>query len=136
MSRMKQLLTRLRPEIDKALGPLAGDYDIQIASGRGSYTDSTATLKLEITTRSKGGDFIDADGQAYLDWCKYGVPIFEAEGTIPNAEWLGTSAITPKHGELTLIGYAPRSRKYPLLCRRPDGKVFKYMRGILRHWDK
>lgn len=112
----KPLLTTLRTEIDAALAELAAKHGVQIECGNASFTSTNATFKLAINTIGDGGEVVTKEAK---DFGRYA-------GLVNNlkAEWLGES-FTVRGETFKIIGYKPRSKKYPVLAENAKG-VYKF----------
>ena len=109
-------LKLLATEIEEAVQSVAKKHGIQIKRGRGVYGGANATLKLEIATMGTGGQVQTREAEDFKLYAKlYGM----------EADDLGKE-FTDFDGEVYKItGFKPRSRKYPVLVERCDGKGFK-----------
>jgi|GEM_PF-716710 len=105
----------LRNELDATLKSLADKYDISIKAGGARFSSDNATFKLEIATKGSDGQ---VNSREKTDFEIYaGVFGFKSDDF---------GATFRLYGEdYTIIGLKPRSRKYPVLGKRKDGKVYK-----------
>lgn len=118
-------LKAIRQAIEEVdLSEIEGQFDIDIRLGDAKFSpyDGTATFKLEISSVVDG----EVKTQEAVDFERYAT----SEGLEPSD--LGKTVLL--HGEEhELIGYKPRSRKYPFLAKRKrDGKVYKYTATAVR----
>ena len=92
--------------------------------GNCRYTETDATFKLEVSAISEDGEVLTAEAQAF----RRNASLYGLEPDDLGMEF-------SSRGEaFTLIGLRPRSRKYPMVGRRSDGKVFKFSEeAMVRH---
>jgi hypothetical protein len=110
-------LTRLRPEMDKALAEVAARHGIVIKMGNGSYDRSglLGGFKIELAVVQEGQSGNPTHIRAAIDWNN------NAEFFGLKKEWLGTDTI---HKRLPhkIIGLMPSRSKFPVFVLTPDGK--------------
>jgi hypothetical protein len=111
----KENLPILRSEIDIALQPIADKYGIKLSAGNASFSEFSATFKLEVAT-AQDGNFITKEGQNFLNHAKY---LGLSEDFLNKEfDWFGSKYI--------LTGYKPRSSKYPFIANKiSDGRSYK-----------
>lgn len=131
----------LRESLNSDLKLLAKKYGLSLEVGSASYshTGKEATFKLAALVLS-GCDPNDPDAKTKAEFEAHAVghPVYVngsyTTGTPPlliKKEHFGWEFIF--RGEIMqFIGYSPQSRKYPILGRKRDGKVFKYTPSVLR----
>jgi len=93
----------------------AGFSGVVAKVGNATFTDDNVTFKL---TFSDVGDDGTVKTQAYTDFVRYGFEHGLTEDDLGRSFNLGGY-------RYTLKGYKPRSRKYPMLAEREDGKMYK-----------
>ena len=109
----RQTLEVVRAKMDEALAPLE-EIGIHAQVGHISYQDQNATVKVEVSVMGENGEVVTKE-QADYDLYR------EVRG-LPER---GTQFIS--RGTLyTITGFRPRSRKYPVMATRMDGKTFKF----------
>lgn len=109
--------------INEALAKVASDFGINIANAKCSYNANSIMCKVGVTLASTDGTPNDPDALAFKEYSwEHGIDV---------AKLGHTFRINGKN--VQLIGYAPRSRKYPVLCKNMlSGKVFKHtLAGVL-----
>lgn len=112
----RQTCRLLSQAIEKALQPIADEHGISIKMGRGTYGDMNATLKIEIAVKGEGGEVISKDAEALKRY----------QGMVFGGDVLN-KVVTLNGEQVKIIGYKPRSSKYPVLgTRLKDGKTYKY----------
>lgn len=103
-------------EIQATLQSLADKHGISIQYGGGSYDSSNATLKLKISVKDESGQVITREAKDFKNFAAfYGL----------KSEDFGKSFIMSGH-TYEICGLAAKSRTYPILAKRADGKVFKF----------
>ena len=108
-----QTLKIVRAKMDEALGALE-ELGIHARTGHISYQDQNATVKVEISVLGEGGEVVTKQASDYdhnREW--HGLP---ERGT--EFRYRGTT--------YTIAGFKPRSRKYPVLATKADGRTFKF----------
>lgn len=112
----------LGDEIEAALVPVAKKHGISIRRGRGTFTEESYTVRIECSLLNEKGEAVTKEAQ---DFQRYA----------------GLFGLEPGHfgrvfqyqGErFTICGLKVRSRKFPILARRSDGKVFKLNAEVVK----
>lgn len=113
----KPTLTLLRPKIQEALDQIAKEYDISLSLAGITFDNNTATLKVKAAVKNMNGEFVSEYAQPFKELASlYGL----------KADDLGKKVII-RNVEYTIVGLAPRSKKYPLLCKqKSNGKTYKF----------
>lgn len=115
----RAFLTTLRADIDAALKAVGEKHGVILNSGNASYTVSTATIKLNVSTISEDGTVITKEAHDYLRYAGVGNNL--------QKEWLGEEFKTEDGEVYKVVGYRPRSKKYPVLAEKVStGVVFKF----------
>ena len=109
----RQTLEIVRAKMDEALAPLE-EIGIHAKTGHISYQDQNATVKVEISVIGDGGEIVT---KTALDYDRYR----EMRG-LPERG----STFTSRGTLYTITGFKPRSRKYPVIATRADGKAYKF----------
>ena len=129
MSLTKSQLQEVRNLINSKLEEVGEQTGMQIKLGNCSYNHSNATFKLEVATLSEDGEVNTKEAEAYKQYAQY-----NHTGLKP--EWL-FSNFTSDGDSYTLIGWKPRSSKYPALCKRADGNVYKLTKSsVIRAFER
>jgi hypothetical protein len=104
----------LAEEIERALQPVAEKHGIVIRSGRGSFSPTNYTLKVECSVRLNG-ETVTREAEAFKRYAEhYGL----------KPEDLG-KIISHGGRQFRIVGLKPNSRRFPVLAERlPDGKRF------------
>lgn len=106
----------LREEIDAALIPVADKFGISFKGGPIRFSSDNMTIKIEAATKDSDGQVNSKEKTNFDLYGKsYG---FEPEDFGAAFKLRGES--------YEIIGLTPRSRKFPVLGKRTDGKVFKF----------
>lgn len=112
----KESLTHIRDQINTALELVAEDLGIDISLGSCRYTTKNATLKLEIATLGDDGAIQNKEAEDFKIFApRYGLSASDLGKTFESS---GTT--------YEVCGLKPRSRKYPILAKRADGRMFKF----------
>lgn len=112
--------TELRKDMGEALKPLAEKYGIHIKVGKISYSNTDATIKVEIAKKDPDGKSME---QAEFErLCSiYG---FEPKDYL--------MSFTDGGRNFVLIGFNPNARSMPYLGRESKtGKLYKFRRVVL-----
>ncbi len=112
----KPLLSDLKQEIELALIPIGKKHGVSFQFKGGSFSPTVATLKLEVGAIGNDGSASTKESEAF----KFNARFF---GLAP--ENLGAKVVL-NHEQFEIIGLLPKSRKFPILCKRSDGKQFKF----------
>ena len=107
----------LGEEIEEKLQVIARKYGINIKRGRGTYDSKGATIKIEIATVDRDGTVNSKEAEDFKRYARM-------EGL--KEEWLGQSFRTWDGKELKIVGFKPRSTKYPVIVEDNSGKRWKY----------
>lgn len=109
-------LRTLQTEIDAALARIAAEHGLDIRVASGSFTSTSATLKVVVATKGEQGE-VKTPEASYL----------EAMG-----RYLGLAGVTPgtkvimQGEEFEVTGFNRKAPKAPVGLRRTrDGKAFK-----------
>ena len=108
-----QTLDIVRAKMEEALATLE-EIGIHAQTGRISYQDQNATVKVEISVLGDGGEVVDKEA---LDYDRY-----RDLHDLPERG----STFTVRGSTYTITGFKPRSRKYPVIATRADGKRYKF----------
>lgn len=112
----KQSLTRIRDQINAALEMVADDLGLNITVGSCRYTAKNATLKVEIATLSDDGSIQNKEREDFKIWApSYGLSSGDLGKTFES-----------NGNTYEVCGLKRRSRKYPILAKRADGRMFKF----------
>ena len=109
----------IRDALDEVIQPLSQRLGLTIRLGTASFTSNNIRFKLEVFEDSETGT---PEADAFRVYCsRYGL---QPEDLNKPFAWGGK--------QYALIGCKPRSTRFPLLGRGPDGKVFKFPADIAR----
>ena len=112
----RHVLKLIASDIETALQDVSKKYHVDIKYKGGSFTPTNATLKLEINPISDTGETVTSEASDF----KLYAPMFGL-----NPDDLGKSFVS-NFQTYTIIGLKKKSHTYPVLCKRSDGKLFKY----------
>lgn len=106
----------LRDEINNALVELGKKHGLQIDAGSASFLPGkNVTFKLECAVIGADGQAASKEAENFKAYCSlYGLRPEQLNGSFVynGKRW-------------KIVGCAPRSHKYPILCEDQNGKVFK-----------
>ena len=112
----RQTCRILANEIENELQVIAEKYGVSIKRGNASFNSNDMTIKIEIATISNGV----INSREAEDFKLYGKAFGLKE------EWLNKTFKTYSGETIEIIGLKPRSRQYPVLGKKSNGRVFKY----------
>lgn len=112
----RQILKLMANDIESALQSVAKKYNVEMKYNGGRFTSNNATIKIEISTINDNGELITREANDFKSLAKfYGL----------SADLYGKSFTTHKD-TYKIVGLKSKSHKYPILCERSDGKIFKF----------
>lgn len=115
----RELVKSLRMHFQEALdGWLAKSFlgQLKIHVGNATYTESNATLKVEVSLVGKDGEVKTKDAEHFKTYAiLYGL----------KEEDFGKSFKSNGH-TYKIVGLKTKSGKYPVIAEREDGKKFKF----------
>lgn len=106
-------LDQFRGDFDKAMKALEAQYGVSIELGRIGYDDSKFSAKMTVYSASEGNN------GKQEEWASY-APLFGL-----NESWFGQTVKLSSGKVGTIVGIAPRSKKYPVIVDTTDGKSYK-----------
>ena len=109
----RQTLQIVSIKMDQALAALE-EIGIHARTGHISYQDQNATVKVEISVMGENGEVVTKEQTDY--------DLYREMRGLPER---GTQ-FTSRGTLYTITGFRPRSRKYPVMATRMDGKTFKF----------
>jgi len=109
----RQTLEIVRAKMEEALAALE-EIGIHAETGHISYQDRSATVRVEISVLGEGGEVVTKEAANY--------DLYREMRGLPER---GTQ-FTSRGSTYTITGYSPRSRKYPVIATRADGRDFKF----------
>jgi len=116
----RQSLRDVRAKMNQALA-LLEEVGVHAEVGSMSFESDRATVKVQISVIGEGGEVVTQEAADYDRYREmYDLPM------------LGTEFIDGGH-TYKVTGFKPRSRKYPVLVTRADGKRFKFPVATVRH---
>lgn len=116
----RQTLKIVRAKMDEVLSVLEEEIGVHAEVGHISYQAQNATVKVEISVLGDGGEIVTKEATAYDDRREmHGLP--ERGATF---SYMGET--------YKITGLKPRSRKYPVMVERADGKGFKFPIAIVK----
>lgn len=111
----KPVCQTLREELEAAMAPVAAKHGINIATGRGTFSDAEFTLKVILTTKGEGG--VDQGAKKRFEQLAHAVGL--------KPEDFGREILLD-HERFRIADINPRASAKPVLVERlSDGKRFK-----------
>jgi hypothetical protein len=101
------------------LKPLMDELGLVFKIGRGNFNANNWSFKAEVSLKDSDGEDWRNTREA-SDWKHY----CYSDGLKPDD--LGRQFRCPENGIMTIIGWAAKNRKYPVILLSVDGRRFKY----------
>lgn len=112
----RTLLRNLRTRLDIALREVEDEFGLHMTTGNARFTDTNATLKLEISMINDGGEIVSKKAEAFkLYASNYGL----------NPTDLGKS-FRSNGKRFTIAGLNTRAHRYPIIAKGERGKGYKF----------
>lgn len=96
-------------DVDRALAPILAAHGLTLDRTSGQYSATGITLRIRL---SEAGA-VSPEAAALAETAR----MFNLDTT--------TTATLPRIGACKLVGYAPRSRKFPFIVATTEGKRYK-----------
>lgn len=107
---------KIRESANVALALVAEELGLQITIKNGTFDSGQVTFKVEFAEIGDSGMAMTKEAEDFKSYARrYGM----------TEDQLGAK-FTSRGEEYTITGCAPRSRKYPILAERNDGKTYKF----------
>lgn len=106
-------LRQFRGDFKQAIKALEAQYGVEIDLGSISYSDTKFTSKITVFNNEAGNSGKQAEWNIYAT--RFGL----------NKDWFGKTVKLNSGTSATIVGIAPRSRKYPVLVETKDGGQYK-----------
>ena len=121
MTITKQMITGIRTDMEKALEEIGSKHNVSLKSGRCSYRDSTATFKVEMSTKDASGTVVTKELEA-----------LSRAGYMYDLKAENAGVIFYQNGErYEFTGINTRARSYPLCGKRlRDGQKMKFPTSV------
>jgi hypothetical protein len=111
-----QVCDLLRTEMVAAVAAIAAKHGISITPGRGTYSASNFTMKVEFAVKTEDGLTLSREATAYQQMCRY-------DGLLP--EDLGREFVYGGR-PIKIVGYMTKARRSPYLFQEVrTGKRFR-----------
>jgi hypothetical protein len=112
----KNSLNELRTDINEALAAVAEKHNIKLTTGNISYSNNTATIKVEAAVKSATGEVVNKELEALKAYGKmYLGQNFDIDKVYP----------TQQLGDVKFVGLNTRARKNPVLIKQVStGKTY------------
>ena len=114
----KKDLAALREALDAAVKMVAEEHGINgiVKNARYERDGSMVSIGIDFTRVNANGVVETKERNDYLAYA-------EMEGM--KTEWIDKKFSHPQHGAFSIIGYKPRSQKYPVLYNRIGKRAYK-----------
>lgn len=119
----RESLRIIRIAMQSKVDEVAKEYGLHIKVGNITFSSNNATIKLNVSTVSKDGQTNTRESNAYLHYA----PLVGLK-----TDWLGKWFDNGLR-KYKIVGYLPKSRKYPVLAEDNCGKQFKFKAETVRH---
>lgn len=121
----RDVLRNIKADLAEALAEVGKQHGVLLQFGSGTFTETTATMKLEVALASgKRGESV-RNVKAAEAWKKF-------HGSYGfKATWLGKE-FTFGSGRYKILGLAPTRPKYPVLVLKNGGKEVLLTADVLR----
>ena len=121
----RQVCRRLADVMETTLNEMEIE-GIAIKVGNATFCSDNATFKIEVAVKSDDGDDGVVKTREASDW-----PIYASGYGLPRD---GIGKVISISGEkLEIVGIKPKSKKFPILCKRlSDGKIYKYPVRVIK----
>ncbi len=106
----------IREELAKKLDELEAKFQMQCTVGSASFSESNVTFKVEFATITKDGTVLSREAESFKSHAIF----FGLKATD-----LGRTFRMMGH-DYVIAGMMPKSRQYPIIGERKDGKRFKF----------
>jgi hypothetical protein len=112
----------LMEDVEAALKPLEAKYGVKLTGKRATYGESSVAVKVEFSSVGAGGEVVTREAE---DLKRYGESFGLPKDSLGKEfEFRGQ--------KYTVKGLAMRSRRFPVLAERRDGKGFKFPVNAVR----
>ena len=112
----KQNCVVIREAIEDNLKEFANEHNLALRFVSGSFNDHNMTCKIEFAVKDESGKTQSKEADDFKFYGpSYGFKVTD----------LGRS-FRLRNQNYTITGLKPRSRLYPILARRDDGKLYKF----------
>lgn len=120
MNMTPSICNQIRDELNKVLPDIGKKLGISLKMGNGSYTHSTATLKVEAAVLTPDGEAQTKEAIAFKQFAT-------SYGLKPTDLGREFSTMT---GTYKIVGLATRSWKMPILATQ-NGKMYKFPADVV-----
>ena len=117
----RETLGNFRISFIAAMETLEVDYGIKVELGQINYSPSNATASVQISSIDGDGVVNTRQREDYLMHCSFlGL----------NKDWIDKE-FAHNGSIFKITGLKPKSRKYPVMAERTDGKTFKFPTDLI-----
>ena len=118
----REFVRDVRKRIEEALAPLGQELKVRMILGGGTFTSSNATFRLEVAAVDKTGQALTREAEEFRHF---------ATGFGLQPGDLGREFSYLGH-RYTITGLNRRSRRFPILADRKDGRKTKFTDAAVR----
>ena len=116
----RSTVRQVNAEIAKALEKVSAKYGVEINLKSTRFSDSNYSTKIEVATIGTGGLTMTKEAN---DFNRY--------KAIKGMQFDLGFEFTHQGDSFTVIGFKPRSTKFPVLCKSSNGKTYKFPISII-----
>jgi hypothetical protein len=112
----------LAADIEAALAAVAAKHGLKAVYAGGTFSAAEFTAKTKFVLSDSNPAAADAERLEFGKYCHF-------YNMTPDQ--YGAQIVSPSHGTLTVIGFAPTRPKFPIKARTADGTVKLFTTAIL-----
>lgn len=109
------ILSAIDADVIEALKPVAEKYGIDISKGRGTFSNTNFTMKIEMSVVGDDGNAVTKEVRDYQSYAH----LYDL-----SPEWLGKTFMNNGR-EFKICGLSMKAKKYPVLAEC-DGDTYKF----------
>ncbi len=119
---MRDLIKAVQEDLRVGLQAIGDKHGVVLTLGNARYSDTNATMKLELSKKDASGMAITREAAAFLrDAAIYGLEPSDLGRTF-----------TSNGRTFKITGSNPRSQKYPILAALPNEKQYKFHDTVVK----
>lgn len=97
---------------------------VKFEIGNARFFPNNITFKVDVSTVTEEGTVLTKETESYKRNCRrYGLKPESLGETFYCYRW---------HKKMTIYGLSTRSHKYPILCKGPDNRIYKYSAEMIK----
>lgn len=128
----RELLRAVRRDLDEAMRVIGKKHDLLIKCGNGRFTETTATLKVDMVVAELGADLSTPMVSPKEVKYRAAWPRYASSLNMP-LEWLDCEFTNHDGERYIIIGITPTRPKYPVVTKRlSDNRLIMHTpRGVI-----